>query len=126
VIVAEGTVYKSTEWILASAGTITVDTTAETFTQLSGGGVTRTSLGATGKYATTVGDGTTTTFTITHALSTTDVTVQTYSTDSAGVATVQQFGDVTVVDANTVSVSVSLPVPAASGNAGRLRVVVVG
>lgn len=125
VVVAEGT-YDNQIFILATNGTITVGATAVSFVQPDSGGVTRTSLGATGKYATTVGDGTTTSFTITHSLASTDVTVSTYSTNSAGVSTDELFTDVTVLDANSVRVISSSPVPAASGNAGRLRVVVVG
>lgn len=126
VIVAEGTTYDNSQWILATNGTITVGTTSLTFIQPAGGGVTRGSIGATGKYATTVGDGTTTTFTITHSLNTRDVTVSCWTTDSSDNPIDQQLCSVTVTGLNTISVVASSPVPAASGNAGRLRVVVVG
>lgn len=126
VIVAEGATYDNQQFILSTNGTITVDTTSVAFVQPTGGGVTRSSLGATGKYATTVGDGTTTAFTINHALGTTDVQVKTYSTDSAGVAVDEFLADVRVIDAANVRVTVSVPIPAASGNAGRVRIVVVG
>ncbi len=126
VIVAEGTTYDNQLFILATNGAITVGTTAVAFVQGGSSGITRTSLGATGKYATTVGDGTTTSFTITHGLSSTDVVVKTYTTNATDVPTDELLASVTVVDANTVTVVSSSPVPAASGNAGRLRVVVVG
>lgn len=126
VIAAEGATYDNQQFILSTNGTITVDTTAIAFVQPTGGGVTRTSLGATGKYATTVGDAATTVFTINHALGTTDVQVKTYSTDSAGIPTDEFLADVKIIDAANVRVTVSMPVPAAAGNAGRMRVVVVG
>ncbi len=126
VIVAEGATYDNQLFILATNGTITVGTTAVSFVQGGSSGITRTSLGATGKYATTVGDGITTSFTITHGLSSTDVVVKTYMTNATDVATDELLASVTVVDANTVRVVQTSPVPAASGNAGRLRVVVVG
>ncbi len=126
VIVAEGTTYDNQQFILATNGTITVDTTAVTFQLPTAGGVTRSSLGATGKYATTVGDGTTTVFTITHSLNTRDITVSTWSTDASDNPVDEEIDGVHILDVNSVRITRTSPVPAAAGNAGRLRVVVVG
>lgn len=85
----------------------------------------RAALSATGKYATTVGDGTTLTFAVTHNLGSTDVNVQVYDMATGS----QELVQTTVAGVNTVSVSFSVAPAAAGGSLGSgtgKRVVVVG
>jgi hypothetical protein len=85
----------------------------------------RTNLSATGKYATTVGDGASTSIAVTHNLGTTDVTVNVYDMATGNL----ELAQVTITGTNTLNV-VFGSAPAAAGGAigsgtGK-RVVVVG
>lgn len=94
VFVGEGTVNGNSAWVLTTDDPITLGSTALTFVQFMGaGGVTpvsgggtgattaagaRANLGAAGPYRQTVGDGSTTTFDLNHALNATPCVVQVY------------------------------------------------
>lgn len=77
----------------------------------------RTNLGATGKYAADIGNGSLTTITVNHALNTTDVTVFVYLKSSGA----HVIPDIVIVDANNITVTFGV---APASNA--YRVVVVG
>jgi hypothetical protein len=77
----------------------------------------RGNLGATGKYAADIGDGSSTTITINHGLGTQDVHVAVY--DKGTLAAVET--DVTIVDANNVSLGFS-----AAPSSNSYRAVVIG
>lgn len=77
----------------------------------------RTNLGATGKYSATIGDGTTTTFTVNHALNSSDVVVSLREVSTGN----HVFADTQVVDANNVKVYFG-----SAPTASSYRVVVVG
>ncbi len=113
VFVTSGATNNNTGWALTGALTITVDTNAAPFAQFLGvGTVTQT-------YATTIGDGATTTFTIPHNLGTTDIGVDAYLT---AVGTNQEVTpDVGTRTLNTCVVTFAT----APSNAG-VRVVVTG
>ena len=89
VYVEVGTVNNSSGWIENGSTPVTVDTTAQTWTQFSGAGeiIAGTGLTKTGntlavtantphKFAATIGDGSTTAIAVTHSLGTQDVTAQ--------------------------------------------------
>lgn len=77
----------------------------------------RTNLGATGKFAVSVGNGSLTTITVNHALGTTDVTVQIFAVSTGA----QVFTDVVVVDGNNITVTF-----ATAPSSNQYRVVVIG
>lgn len=110
---------------ITTLGTITTGTWQGTAIGVAYGGTgastaagARTNLGAVGKYATNVGDGTSTTITVTHNLNTTDVTVSLRETASPynGVIT-----DWQIVDANNIKLLF-----ATAPTSGQYRVVVTG
>ena len=89
VFVEVGTANSSSGWIENGATAVTVDTTAQTWTQFSGAGeiiagsgLTKTgntlavTASTTHKFTATIGDGTTTAIAVTHSLGTQDVTAQ--------------------------------------------------
>ena len=130
VTVTEGTVNHDQEWLIASDGAVTVDTTATVWSQLGGGGtaysagsgltLTGSTFAAdytilTRKIAFAVTAGTTGTYT--HNFGTRDVQVTVY--DAATFDEV--LADVNHVDANNVSVAF-----ATAAAAGAFRVVVLG
>lgn len=78
----------------------------------------RTNLGAIGRYAATIGDGTTTSFTVTHNLGTRDVTVNVYD---VGSPYEEAYVGIRRTTTNTVTIYTTLPV---ATNA--LRVVITG
>lgn len=85
----------------------------------------RTNLGAVGKYATTVGDGATTTFTVSHNLGTTDVTVQVFDMATGNMELVS----VTIESNNSVQVGFGVAPAAAAGALGSgtgKRIVITG
>ena len=71
----------------------------------------RNALSATGKYATTIGDGATTTFTVNHNLGTTDVTVNIYDMATGNMELVPYA----VTGVNSISVGAFGTAPAAAG-----------
>lgn len=78
----------------------------------------RANLGATGKYASNIGDGSTTTFTITHNLNTMDITVLVRETASPYN---QVITDMQIVDANSIKLLF-----ATAPTSGQYRVIVTG
>lgn len=85
----------------------------------------RTNLGAVGKYAETVGDGTATTFTVSHNLGTTDVTVQAFDMATGNLELVAT----TIESNNSVQIGFGSAPAAAGGALGSgtgKRVVVTG
>jgi hypothetical protein len=138
-VLAGGTSYAGSVWYISTTGVITIDTTSISIAQIpynvNSGGISgtlpvvnggtgsgsasgaRTNLGATGKYATTIGDGVTTTYTITHNLGTTDV-VAAVTLISGGVALLADWAAAT---SNTITVTFGVA-PASN----TVRVVVVG
>jgi hypothetical protein len=77
----------------------------------------RTNLGATGKFSQSVGNGSLTSFTINHALGTSDVVVMVKRVSDG----VEVFADVTVTDANSISVAF-----ATAPSTNQYRVTVIG
>lgn len=145
-LVLAGTVNGGTQWWLQTADPITVGTTALTFVQFGAGGTYTagngitlngnafavgagtgivTAVGLTSidttvvarKYATTIGDGTTTTFTITHGLATTDVIVQVVNLTTGDV----ENTSVNIPNASTVTVFFTV-----APTASQYRVIVHG
>jgi hypothetical protein len=116
VFAEEGTTNGDTGWVLTTNQTVTLNTTALTFTQFSGAGTytAGTGLTLTGgvfaqdtangygvrKYATDVGDGSSTAITVTHNLGTKDVWVTIYD-KSTPFATL--YTDVEMATTNTVT-----------------------
>ena len=85
----------------------------------------RTNLSATGKFATTVGDGSTSTFEVAHNLGTTDVHVQVYDMATG----VQELVQTAITDVNNVTINFVSAPAAAGGTIGSgtgKRVVVIG
>jgi hypothetical protein len=121
--VEEGT-QSGTGWVLVTTGAITLGTTALSFTQWSGAGTTVDWAYVTNKpvmvqkFAANIGNGTATSFVVTHSLNTLDVDVV---LRLAGSTMDYVFADVQVVDANSIRLLFSVA-PAA----GQYRVVVIG
>lgn len=131
VMVTEGTANADTQWTLTTNDTISVGTTALTFTQIGAGTsyTQGTGISISGntisidtavtarKYATTVGDGSATSISVTHSLGTKDVMVyvREVSTDA--------HVECDVVHSSTTAVTLSFSV---APTASSLRVVVVG
>jgi hypothetical protein len=134
VFVEEGTVNTDSGWTLTNNGTITVGTSELSFTQFTGlgqitagAGLTKTAntldvIGGDGitvnadsvvidrtvvvtKYATTIGDGTNTSYTVTHNLNTRDVVVSLYDTASPYA---EVMADVEHSTTNTITVLFSV------------------
>lgn len=106
-----GTLGARTEYVLTTTGAITIDTTATVWTLQP----------EIRKYATTIGDGSTLTYNITHSLNSTDVTVNCWET--GGSKRQLPFTQIQIIDANTVQLVFGTgAAPAASA----VRVVVVG
>jgi hypothetical protein len=82
----------------------------------------RTALSVPGKFASSIGDGTTTTFSVAHSLGTKDVHVQIYDLATL----VWELVQWSVVDVNTVSVGPFGAAPAVAGASAGKRVVVFG
>ena len=130
VFVEEGTVNADSGWTLTNDGTVVVGTTALTFTQFTGlgqitagAGLTKTAntldvIGGDGitvnadnvvinravvvtKYATSIGDGTATSYTVTHSLATKDVIVSIYDNASPYA---EVMADVEHTTTNTITV----------------------
>ena len=147
VFVENGTTQATTGWILSTTGAITLNTTSLTFTQFSGAGTytngnglnltgnsfsvkpsTGIAVSAAGvaldttvavrKYAQTIGDGTTTSFAISHGLATQDVTVAVYATAST-------FDEV-IPDVQHTSASITTIIFATAPTANQYRVVIHG
>ena len=131
VFVSEGATQGNQQWQLTTDGPITIGSTSLTFQQFGGGtsytagnGITvvgaviavDTSVTAR-KAAATIGDGSTTAFTVTHNLNTTDVVVFVREVSTGA----QVLADVAVVTVNTVSVTF-----ATAPSAGQYLVFVVG
>ena len=131
VFVSEGATQGNQQWQLTTDGPINIGSTSLTFQQFGGGtsytagnGITvvgaviavDTSVTAR-KAAATIGDGSTTAFTVTHNLNTTDVVVFVREVSTGA----QVLADVAVVTVNTVSVTF-----ATAPSAGQYRVFVVG
>lgn len=134
VFVEEGTTNADTGWALTTNNPITVGTTALTFSQFSGAGTytAGTGLTLTGgvfaqdtangygvrKYATDIGDGVTTSITVTHNLNTRDVTV---SVREVGSPYGYVFPNVEATTVNTVTV-----IFAVAPTSNQYRVIVTG
>lgn len=111
--VEEGTANGDKLFIHATNGPVTLGTTSLTFVSLTAGG----GSGTVNKYATSIGNGSATSFTLTHNLGTTDVQVQVY--DNGNQAIVEP--DLYVTNANQVIVQF-----ATAPTNNQYRVVVVG
>lgn len=78
----------------------------------------RSNLGTVGRYVTTVGNGSATSFTVTHSLGSVDVMVELYDTSSKQTV----YADITRIDANSVTVGGFITAP----SSGAISVVVLG
>lgn len=160
VFVAGGATYSKAVFTMNTTGSVTVDTTSQTWVQSNGaadinvtapltltgntiaipsplpianGGTNsttasaaRSALSATGKYAVSIGDGSTTTFTVTHGLGTTDVMVEVIDIATGNIELVP----VGITGVNTISIGPFNTAPATAsgsvpGGTGK-RVVVIG
>jgi hypothetical protein len=157
VFVENGTDNSKVTYNMNTAGDVTVDTTAQTWTKSSGastltfnapltqtgntvslnngsplpivnGGTgassalnARAALGATGKFATSIGDGATTVFNVAHNLGTTDVHVQVIDLASGGFELVQWVTN----GVNGITLTFGSAPAVASANTGK-RVIVIG
>lgn len=135
VMVTEGTTNDNTSWVLTTNNAITVGTTALTFTQFSGPGTYTASTGITissnaialdtasgygvRKYATDIGNGSATEFTVTHNLGTRDVIVQVRSTSSPWAVVLPE------IEATSTSV-VTVRFTGYTPTSGQFRVIVTG
>jgi hypothetical protein len=113
-----------TGWVLITTGTITLGTTALTFTQWNGAGATVewddvvNKPVFVNKFAANIGNGTATSFVVGHALNTMDVSV---SLRLASSTMDYVFADVQVIDANSVRLLFSM-----APTTNQYRVVVIG
>lgn len=130
--VQEGTTQGNTQWVCSTDGAITLGTTSLTFSQL-GAGTTYTAgtgISVSGsvisvdttvtarKAGATIGDGTATSFNVTHNLGTTDAVVM--IRESAG-GNAQVLADVVFTNSNTVTVAFAV-----APTTGQYRVTVIG
>jgi hypothetical protein len=111
VLTEQGTANAGAGFILTGSG-ITVDTNSETWVQFS-----KTTVGVLNKYATSIGNSASTSFTVTHNLNTTDVVVS--FMDSSGNSV---FVDWTAATVNTITVVFET----APLSGAQIRVVVIG
>jgi hypothetical protein len=110
---------------IVTTGTITTGTWNATTIAVANGGTgstsaagARTNLGALGKYTTTIGDGSATTYAVTHNLGTTVIGVELFETSTGQTV----YADVTRTNSNTVTIDGFTTAP----TAGALTVVVWG
>lgn len=111
VFVEEGTANADTGWVLTTNNPITLGTTALVFTKFTAA--------ATGlsRFATNIGDGAATSYTVTHNLGTLDVVVEVFENSTGA----QVFVDVVHATINTVTITFG-----AAPAANAYRVVVIG
>lgn len=112
--VDEGTTNGDTGWTLTTDGTITLGTTALTFAK---SGSAPTSTGTTTKYATSIGNGSLTSFTITHNLGSLDVVVSVFDNSTGD----EVEPDVTHATTNTLTLVFNV-----APTTNQYRVVVIG
>jgi hypothetical protein len=129
VFIESGTAGAGAGYLMTGASAVTVDTTSQTWVQFSGAGEINVGTGLTktgntisltsliGKYAATIGDGTTAAITVTHNLGTQDVHTQ-----------IRQASDNSVVEADIVNTSTSAVTItfAVAPAANAIKVVVIG
>lgn len=131
VMATEGTTQADTQWRLTTNDPITIGTTALVFVQIGAGSsyTAGTGIAIAGnsisidtsvtarKYATTIGDGTSTSITVTHGIGTLDVVVQIYEVSSGSTV------ECDVTRGSTSQVTLAF---ASAPTAGQYRVVVTG
>jgi hypothetical protein len=111
-LIEAGTANQGFAYIVNTQGTITIGTTSVTWVKFSAGG------GSVSKFATSIGDNSTTNFTVNHALGTTDVQVEVNET---GGSLRQVFPEIRITDANNVNI-----VFAVAPSTNQYRVIVEG